>query len=59
MIAIGLSKQQAPDADPEPIQQINFTENPDQPGNTTTIISITEKVKETILDFLQVTKRIL
>ena len=29
MIAIDLSKQQAPDADPEPIQQINFTENPD------------------------------
>ena len=29
MIAIALSKQQAPDANPESIQQINFTENPD------------------------------
>ena len=29
MIAIDLSKQQALDADPKTIQQINFTENPE------------------------------
>ena len=29
MIAIDLSKQQALDADPNPTQQINFTENLD------------------------------
>ena len=33
MIAIGLSKQQALDADPRAIQQINFTANPDRAGN--------------------------
>ena len=41
------------------IQNQYNTENPDQPGNTTAIISIIEKAKETIFDFLQVTKRIL
>ena len=35
MIAIDLSKQQALDADPRAIQQINFTENLDRDGNTT------------------------
>ena len=35
MIAIALSKQQALDADPRPIEQINFTANLDRPGNTT------------------------
>ena len=35
MIAIDLSKQQTPDADPRAIQQINFTENLDRDGNTT------------------------
>ena len=30
MIAIDLSKQQALDADPKPIQQINFTESLEQ-----------------------------
>ena len=34
MIAIDLSKQQELDADPEAIQQINFTENLDRAGNT-------------------------
>ena len=34
MIAIGLSKQQAFDADPRAIQQINFTANLDRAGNT-------------------------
>ena len=35
MIAIDLSKQQALDADPRAIQQINFTGNLDRAGNTT------------------------
>ena len=35
MIAIDLSKQQALDADPRAIQQINFTANLDMTGSTT------------------------
>ena len=34
-IAIGLIKQQALDADPRAIQQINFTASLDREGNTT------------------------
>ena len=34
MIAVDLSKQQALDADPGAIQQINFTTNLDRAGNT-------------------------
>ena len=34
MIAIDLSKQQALDADPRAVQQINFTANLDRAGNT-------------------------
>ena len=34
MIAVDLSKQQALDADPKAIQQINFTANLDRDGNT-------------------------
>ena len=34
MIATDLSKQQALDADPKAIQQINFTANVDRAGNT-------------------------
>ena len=46
MIAIDLSKQQALDADPRAIQQINFTANLDRAGNTR-IYFILEEVKET------------
>ena len=35
IITIDLSKQQALDADPKAIQQINFTANLDKDGNTT------------------------
>ena len=35
MIAIDLSKQQALDANPKAIQQINFTTNLDRDGSTT------------------------
>ena len=52
MIAIDLSNQQALDADPRAIQQINFTENLDRDGNTT-MFFITEEAKETVLDFSQ------
>ena len=52
MIAIDLSKQQALDADPRAIQQINFTANLDRVGNTT-MFFIIEQAKETGLDFSQ------
>ena len=52
MIAIDLSKQQALDADPKAIQQINFTANLDRAGNTR-IYFILEEAKETVLDFSQ------
>ena len=52
MIALDLSKQQALDADPRAIQQINFTANLDRAGNTT-MFFIIEEAKETVLDFSQ------
>ena len=58
MIAINLSKQQAVDADLNAIQQIRFTVNLDEAGNTK-IVFIIEDAKETILDFSQGTVRIL
>ena len=57
MIAVDLSKQQALDADPRAIQQINFTANLDRPGNTR--VFILEEAKETILDFSQGTVKVL
>ena len=60
MIAIHLSKQQALDADPKAIQQINFTGNLDRnPVANTTMFFIIEKAKETILDFSQGTVKML
>ena len=50
MIATDLSKQQAFDADPRAIQQINFTANLDRAGNTT-IFFINEETKETAWGF--------
>ena len=58
MIAVDLSKQQALDADPRAIQQINFTANLDRAGNTK-VYFILEKAKETILDFSQGTIKVL
>ena len=58
MIAVDLSKQQALDADPRAIQQINFTENLDRAGNTR-VYFILEEAKETILDFSQGTVKVL
>ena len=58
MIAVDLSKQQALDADPSTIQNINFTANLDRAGNTR-IYFILEEAKETILNFAQGTKKVL
>ena len=58
MIAIDLSKQQALDADPRAIQQINFTANLDRAGNTTTFFIIKE-AKETVSNFSQGTVKVL
>ena len=48
MIAVDLSKQQALDADPRSIQQINFTANLDRAGNTR-IYFILDEAKGTVL----------
>ena len=58
MIAEDLSKQQALDADPRAIQQINFTANLDRAGNTR-VYFILKEAKETILDFSQGTVKVL
>ena len=58
MIATDLSKQQALDADPRAIQQINFTENLDKNENTT-MVFIIEEAKETVLDFSEGTVKVL
>ena len=58
MIATDLSKQQALDADPRTIQQINFTANVDPRGNTTRFFII-EEAKETVLVFPQGTVKVL
>ena len=58
MIAVDLSKQQALDADPRAIQQINFTANLDRAGNTR-VYFILEEAKETILDSSQGTVKVL
>ena len=58
MIAVDLSKQQALDADPKAIQQINFTANLNRAGNKR-IYFILEEAKETVLDFSQGTVKVL
>ena len=58
MIAVDLSKQQALDADPRTIQQINFTANLDRAGNTR-IYFILEEAKEIILNFALGTLKVL
>ena len=57
-IAIDLSKQQALDADPRKIQQINFTANLDRAGNAT-IFFVIKQEKETSFEFSQGTVKIL
>ena len=57
MIAIDLSKEQALDAHPNAIKQINFTGNLDRAGNTTMFFIIEEA--KNILDFSHETVRVL
>ena len=52
MIAVDLSRQQALDADPKAIQQINFTANFNRAGNAR-LHFILEEAKETIFEFSQ------
>ena len=58
MIAIDLTKQQALDADPRAIQQINFTVNLDRDGNKR-FYFVLEEAKETIFEFSQGTVKVL
>ena len=58
MIAIDLSKQQALDADPKPIQQINFTANLDTEWNTR-LCFILEEAKETVFKCSQGSVKVL
>ena len=55
MIAIDSSKQQALEADPKAIQQINFTGNLEQQA---AIFFIIKEAKETVLDFSQGTVKV-
>ena len=57
MIAIDLSKLQALDADSKVMQQISFTANLDQVGDTIMFFTI-EETKEAILGFSQGTARV-
>ena len=58
IIAIDLSKQQALDADPNAIQQINFTANLDREKNTR-FYFILEEAKETVSESSQGTVKVL
>ena len=58
MIAVDLSKQQALDADPKAIQQINFTAKLDRARNTR-MYFILEEAKETVFKFSQGTVKVL
>ena len=58
MIETDLSKEQALNADPREVQQINFTVNLDRPGNTTMLIVI-EEANKTVLEFSQGIVRVL
>ena len=57
MIATDLRKQQALDADPRTMQQINFTGNLDRAEGATMFFII--EAKETILDFSQETVKVM
>ena len=58
MITIDLRKQQALDADPKAIQQINLTANLDR-ANNTRFYFILEETKETVFEFSQGTVKVL
>ena len=58
IIVVDLSKQQALDADPKAIGQINFTANLDRAANTRIYFTL-EEAKETVLHFSQETVKVL
>ena len=58
MVEVDLSKEQALDANPRAIQQINFTANLDR-ADETRVYFILEESKETKLDFSQGTVKVL
>ena len=58
IIAVDLSKEQALDADPKVIQQINFTAHLDRPGNTR-LYFILEEAKQNVFEFSQRTVKVL
>ena len=58
MIAADLRKQQALDADPKAIQQINFAANLDKAGNTRWYF-ILQEAKETVFEFSLGTVKVL
>ena len=58
IIPVDLSKQQALDADPKAIQQIDYTANLDRAGNTR-FYFILEEGKETVFEFSQGTAKVL
>ena len=58
IIAVDLSKQQALDADPKAIQQINFTADLDRGGNRRFYFTL-EEAKETVFEFSQGTVKVL
>ena len=58
MIVIDINKQQALEADPRAIQQINFTATLDRAENTA-MVFIIEEAKEIVLDFPQGTVKVL
>ena len=59
MIAIDIGKQQALDANPKAIQEINFTENLNRAEGATMFFIIEEAKKKNVLDFLQGTVKVL
>ena len=58
VIAIALSKQQALDANPKVIQQLDFTGNLDR-AKDATMLFIIEETKEKVLDFSQGTVKVI
>ena len=58
LIATDLDKQQMLDADPKAIQQINFTGNLNR-AEGVTVFFVIEEPKETVLDFLKGTVKVL
>ena len=58
MIAVDLNNQQALDADPKAIEQINFTANLDRDRNTRLYL-ILEEAKEIVFEFSQGTVKVL